>query len=129
MIVAASHIRSVSHDQMVNAEPPAKSDRKSDYRAFTRPDSARPDVLARKMIERLECRAYCSALIGIAFPGPSIEAIAEKAAGPLLTKKRTIRRIIDGTTSRVDGGVLARAQAYCVMNGHDPLAIARRMMK
>lgn len=66
----------------------------------------------RREIEAVEAVAICREAIRLAFPGPSVEAIAQAASGPLQASPATIRRILDGTTTRFDGGVGFRALAF-----------------
>lgn len=66
----------------------------------------------RREIEGTEAIAICREAIRLAFPGPSVEAIAQAASGPLQASPATIRRILDGTTTRFDGGVGFRAIAF-----------------
>lgn len=97
------------HKHEHRAKAPAKSDRKltKDLQRFGGP---------RDLIAQTNARQWCANIISHTWPGPSVEAIADKAAGPLLTSSRTVRRILtDKDTTRFDGGILARAQAYCLM--------------
>jgi hypothetical protein len=84
----------------------------------------RPVTADRKFPRRIgvkDSRKWAARMISALFPGPSVEAVSQRACGPLQCDARTIRRILDGTTAEPRGDMLALLCAYCRANGVEPM--------
>lgn len=86
----------------------------------------RPNFRPAQEIEAIDAIEIVRACIHAAFGPASIEQIAKDAAKPLRTSAASIRRIMDGTTTRFDGRVGFRALAFGV--GHLPPGAVAELM-
>ena len=107
---------------MLSSVPCGEASHKSPD-SFVRNDSrggkvidARHRFNPRREISAAEAMEICRDIIRIAFPGPSIEAIADLAQLRIGADPRAIRRILDGTTKRADWRIGLQALAWAAVS-------------